>query len=190
MKYWQFPLVILSVLVLSVFSLAYVKEREREEPPEPIFEIPDFSFEISDGGRFSKQNMLGKLTILSFFFTSCPATCPAINSEISRLARQNQTESELQFVSVSLDPKRDTPEKINAYAMTYRSDPTQWRFLRGPQEDVDALLAALKLGMGPDISAHTTRLILIDRQAMVLGYYDPFDDSSLERLQTHLEGLG
>lgn len=189
MKYWQFPLIILSLILASVFSLAYVRQNRSIQAPAPIFELPQFEFDRTDGSKFSKQNMLGKVSVLSFFFTSCPAICPAVNAEIAKLAENNRQRADLQFVSVSIDADRDSPEKIEKYAERYKADPVRWKFLRGEQKAVDELLSELKLALGPDMSAHTTRLILIDRQAKVLGYYDPFEIASLSELQAHIDIL-
>lgn len=187
MKSWQIPLIVVALLLLSVFSIAYVKQDSTAPLPAVLFELPDFAFEDVDGGEFSNKDLNGKLSVLSFFFTSCPATCPAINSEIARIAALNNGRNNLQFISISLDPERDSSERIRDYAKRYRAIQRQWRFLRGPKEKVEAMLNSLKLGLGPDISSHSTRLILVDAQGGVRGYYDPFEEGSMLELQDHLE---
>jgi protein SCO1/2 len=97
---------------------------------------------------------------------------------------------DVRFLSISVDPERDTLEVLRDYADSLGVDDERWLFARGPIEDVVALsekgflLAAANLPMG-----HSTRFALVDRDGGIRGYYDSRDEASLKTLKNELRGL-
>src|SRR5258708_35616557 len=92
-------------------------------------------------------------------------------------------ESAAQLVSITVDPARDTPETLAAYARRYHADPARWRFLTGSVKNVQALVAGLKLtppAAAPKDFAmnHTSRLLVIDSYGQVQG--DSYAESATE----------
>ncbi len=89
-----------------------------------LFETPkqisDFSFFIADEGKFNKSDLMGKWTLMYFGFTRCPDECPTTMYQMSKLIKVlREKEFPLdnkQWVLVSIDPERDSPEDINKYA--------------------------------------------------------------------------
>ena len=89
-----------------------------------LFETPkqisDFSFLTADGGKFNKSDLMGKWTLMYFGFTRCPDECPTTMYQMSKLIKVlREKEFPLdnkQWVLVSIDPERDSPEDINKYA--------------------------------------------------------------------------
>ena len=87
-----------------------------EEPKE----ISDFSFYSANGVEFTKDNLKGKWTLMYFGFTRCPDECPTTMYQISKLIKVLKKKDfpldDKQWVLVSIDPERDTPEQIDKYA--------------------------------------------------------------------------
>ncbi len=89
-----------------------------------LFETPkqisDFSFLTADEGKFNKSDLMGKWTLMYFGFTRCPDECPTTMYQMSKLIKVlREKEFPLdnkQWVLVSIDPERDSPEDINKYA--------------------------------------------------------------------------
>jgi len=93
-----------------------------EEPKK----ISDFSFYSANGVEFTKDDLEGKWTLMYFGFTSCPDECPTTMYEIKELINILREKDfpldDKQWVLVSIDPERDTPENIDKYAKGYDKD--------------------------------------------------------------------
>ncbi len=83
-------------------------------------------FELTDdrGQSFGTANLVGKWTLMFFGFTRCPDICPTTLAEVARMYRElkPQEQHELQIVLISLDPERDTPEKLAQYVHYFHPD--------------------------------------------------------------------
>lgn len=83
-------------------------------------EISDFTFFSSNKKEFSKSDLQGKWTLMYFGFTKCPDECPTTMYQISKLIKvlreKNYPLDDKQWILVSIDPERDTPEQIDKYA--------------------------------------------------------------------------
>ena len=83
-------------------------------------QISDFSFYSANGEVFNKTNLNDKWTLMYFGFTRCPDECPTTMYQISKLIKILREKefplNDKQWVLVSIDPERDSPEDINKYA--------------------------------------------------------------------------
>ena len=93
-----------------------------EEPKK----ISDFSFYSANGVEFTKDDLQGKWTLMYFGFTNCPAECPTTMYQIKKLINVLREKDfpldDKQWVLVSIDPERDTPEDIDKYAKGFDKD--------------------------------------------------------------------
>ena len=93
-----------------------------EEPKK----ISDFSFYSANGVEFTKDDLEGKWTLMYFGFTNCPAECPTTMYQIKKLINILREKDfpldDKQWVLVSIDPERDTPEEIDKYAKGFDED--------------------------------------------------------------------
>jgi protein SCO1/2 len=88
-------------------------------PPLPM----DFTLQASDGSEFRLSQQRGKVVLLSFGYTFCPDVCPTTLVELSQLrVRLGDTAKHVQVVFITLDPERDTPERLRIYTTAF--DPT------------------------------------------------------------------
>ena len=89
-------------------------------------EISDFSFYSANGVEFTKDNLKGKWTLMYFGFTRCPDECPTTMYQIKKLVNILREKDfpldDKQWVLVSIDPERDTPEGVDKYAKGYDED--------------------------------------------------------------------
>ena len=83
-------------------------------------EISDFTFISANGLKFDKSDLIGKWTLMYFGFTKCPDECPTTMYQMSKLINvlreKNFPLEDKQWILVSIDPERDTPEQIDKYA--------------------------------------------------------------------------
>lgn len=93
---------------------------------------PEFALKDANGNKVRLSNFRGKVVILNFVYTNCPDVCPLHSEAIASVqASINLTPMKglVQFVSITTDPKRDTPEVMKAYAANHGFDPVNWVFL-------------------------------------------------------------
>ena len=165
--------------------------------------IPDFTL-VDQNGRVIDQTVFeGEVTILDFIFTSCPLQCPAMTSVLVGMSNRT-VGSGLRFVSMSIDPVRDTPERFAAYAETFGIDESRWLLLTEPlaeAEKADIARTMLRDEIGYFVSdlddeepielsggdtmpniAHPGKLFLIGPKREVLGAYDYNRPEQIEML--------
>jgi protein SCO1/2 len=87
----------------------------------------------------------GEVRVVAMLYTSCTTACPLILAELERIAAAlpARTAHPVRFVLVSLDPARDTPERLASFAREARLDPARWTLLTGEADAVRELAAAL-----------------------------------------------
>jgi len=178
------------IAVLNGFALFAIKWANQSRAALDSYgSVPEFNFVERSGDAFGKQQMLGKINVLNFFFTSCRGPCPYMNSKVAELYQKYVTSNRVQFISVSVDPDRDSLNVLQEYAQRYGVNDNRWLFLRGEKAAVTELAEkGFKLaGNLPTI--HSTKLILIDARGQIRGYYDSFNDESINLLTMHVREL-
>lgn len=166
--------------------------------PQPAIDrfdvVAEFSLIESSGKPFTLSNLKGRISVVDFIFTSCLGVCPTMTGEMKAL--QDRLPKEIQLVSISVDPEHDTPEVLAAYGRAHGADPQRWAFLTGDREAVHRLSQdSFKLLVDPEGGSaaepivHSTRFVLVDRDAVIRGYYDSTEREALDRLVRDAEAL-
>ena len=149
--------------------------------PAPSVELTD-----QQGRSFRLADCRGKAVLVSFVFTTCNGTCPATTARLggvaAELKRQGLFEKDqVRLVSITLDPKRDTPKALRRYRELYDVRGDHWSFLTGPEADVGKVMAAWGMWARPAKNGqldHPSRVFLLDARGRVREIY------SLEFLKT------
>jgi protein SCO1/2 len=164
---------------LSAFLLLLFAGCGREKPLPVFGEIPQFVLLNQQGRKFDRAALDGHVWIADFIYTNCDSSCPRMSSKMRAI--QGATGPDLQLVSFSVDPERDTPAALEEYGKKYSADEKRWTFLTGSHDTLEMLdHDAFKLGsLSMD---HSTRFVLVDKKGQVRGYYGLFDGDSVTRL--------
>lgn len=111
---------------------------------------PAFRLTDQQGRAVSLADWRGRAVLLDFIYTHCPGPCPILTARHVELQRAlpPALRARVHFASISLDPQRDTPEALRAYAEARGADLSSWSFLTGPPEEVSAVLRAYGIGAG------------------------------------------
>ena len=180
------------VLIMILGALAgiglIIQDRLNAHELPTYGKAPSFTLVDMHGDTYSSGKLAGTPYVINFFFSHCQAVCPTTNGAMARIARDTAVEA-AHFISVSVDPERDTPEVLQTYADKFKPNSRQWSFLTGTKQEVDRMLVEFKLGTSTDIAEHTSRLVLVDKNQIVRGYYQGTDDEATETLQRDLQGL-
>src|SRR5205823_14482782 len=94
--------------------------------------VPHFQLINQEGQPFDSARLAGKIWIADFIYTTCPGPCPMISSRMSEL-QQPLEKTDVHLVSFTVDPTKDTPEVLRAYAEKLHAQAGRWDFLTGPQ---------------------------------------------------------
>ena len=144
-------------------------------------QVPAFSMTDSNGRTFRSSELAGKVWVADFIYTNCPAECPMMSSKMHSFAKQ--VNPDVRLLSISVDPKRDTPAALKTFASHYGAPTAQWSFLTGRPETVH-LLAWSTFHVGDVIGKieHSTKFALVDQQGFIRGYYSSFDPEGMTTL--------
>jgi protein SCO1 len=183
--------------VLFSFPIGRALVRKVPEPPQVIFPLPEFTLTDHLGNAFGTEQLRGKVWVANFIFTSCPTRCPQLTEAMAKLQKRMRHMGDAVFlVSFSVDPERDTPEKLREYAQKYHANPRRWRFVTGDLKKVEeAVVKGFKMPMDPNEPApetptlfditHGTRFVLVDQAGRVRGFYET-DEAGLDDLVADL----
>jgi protein SCO1/2 len=99
---------------------------------------PPFTLTSQDGAPVSLADFRGKVVAVTFIYTECPDICPLLTQKMVEIQDELGADfgAKVAFVSISLDPERDTPEVLKDYAQFWGAKPDGWAFLTGPAEAV------------------------------------------------------
>ncbi len=150
---------------------------------------PGFSLVDQAGRTVTLADLSGKVLLVDFIFTRCPGPCPIMTSRHVELQRALAPElrERVRFVSISLDPKYDTPDVLKAYADARGADLSSWIFLTGPESDVAEVVR--RFGVGTLRAAdgnidHALATFLVDGRGRIakrwLGLEHPIDEQRAE----------
>ena len=148
------------------------------------------------GNTVSLDSLHGKVIIADFFFTRCPSICPYLTRNMKRLQDGLKLKDDtkrvdttfVQFLSFSVDPERDSADVLKKYADRYGVNPDVWWLLTGPKKRIyDFALTELKMGLQDGGNAdsnfiHSEKMILLDKDRVVRGYYNGLDTTELSRM--------
>jgi cytochrome oxidase Cu insertion factor (SCO1/SenC/PrrC family) len=102
--------------------------------------VPDFSLIERHRRPVTRSDLLGKVWVANFIYTQCTDTCPLQSARMAALQRDFPGEHSLRFLSITVDPKRDTPAVLEKYASRYEADRERWWFLTGDKQAIYALV--------------------------------------------------
>jgi len=123
----------------------------------------------STGKPFDLASLRGKAVLVSFVYTTCNGTCPATTASLGAiqkiLAEAKLWGTSVEFVSITLDPKRDTTEVLNRYARLFGADLGSWHFLTGSPAQIESVITAWGMWAKSDPTGtidHPSRIFLLD----------------------------
>lgn len=143
-----------------------------------IQQAPEFTLTTQDGKQLRLADQKGKVLLVSFIFTTCNGTCPATTHRLSQIQQELKSrkllKGQVQLLSITLDPARDTPEVLRGYMKLYDVDPASWSFLTGPSRQVLKTVSDWGMWAKPSGNGqldHPSRIFLVDRLGRIREIY-------------------
>lgn len=145
--------------------------------------VPNQVFVDQNGQASSFDTVRGdRAMAITFIYTKCPIPtfCPAMDrqfAEAQALIKEKGLQGKAGLLSVSFDPKNDTPSVLTQHARKLGADPTVWTFVTGDREEIDRFASSLLLTLvrgeaaNPDEIGHTLRTTVVGRDGRIARSY-------------------
>lgn len=159
--------------------------------------VPSFNLLNQNGGVVNEAVFSGQVSVVSFFFSSCQTICPAMNNELLRVQGNFPADSHVQLLSFSIDPTFDSPAVLKEYGRALGAEEKKWSFLTGEKSAIHELVRCGFIlpvqqydteGGVADYS-HSDKVVLVDSQRRIRGYYSGTDREDVDRLITEIKIL-
>lgn len=159
-------------------------------------QIAPFSFLNQEGQTFTQADVLGKVYVADFFFTSCPTICPVMKTQMLRVYEKFKDNPDFLILSHSIDPTHDTVELLKDFSERLGvHDATTWNFLTGDQEHIfeigqtSYLTTAMEDKNEVGGYLHSGAFVLVDQEGRIRGVYDGTKELQVNRLMKDIPKL-
>lgn len=194
--------------VLSYYIVKYTSEDTVEMPRRYFFDsvtektvkgklvkdtvwhkVANFTFTNQLGKTVSVDSLKGKILVVDYFFTRCPNPCPKLTRNMKKMQDAFlKTDSLVHFISLTVDPGRDSVEALKRYADKYNVRHNNWWFLTGEKKEIYDLAynefkaATIDGGEVDTAFLHTNKFYLLDKDRVIRGWYDGTDTVAMAKL--------
>ncbi|HEX8549695.1 MAG TPA: SCO family protein [Cytophagaceae bacterium] len=157
--------------------------------------VPNFNLVDQDGRQASMTPLRGSILITDFFFTRCEGICPKMSTQLTRVQEAFKNDKDVKIISFSVDPSNDNPKVLKQYASLFNADSTCWTFITGNKDSIYYLaqkgffLTAMEDRERPLEFIHSEKLVLVDKQGWIRGYYNGTDKEEVDRMITEIKVL-
>ena len=165
--------------------------------------VPEFLFTNQDNLKISNIDFRGKVTVVEFFFTTCPTICPVMNNNMRTLDDEFNERDDFAIASFTIDPETDTPKVLKEYAERYGVKSLNWHFLTGDLEKIHKLSNEgfnIFTGINPEVAGgfeHQGYFALVDKNGFIRSrkdnhgnpkiYYQGTDMKEVEMLKEDIK---
>lgn len=176
-------------------ELSEVPVAEAQTNTEYSPEVGEFELIDRSGRKISNKDLLGQPYAVSFIFTKCWGPCMNITGQMAKLQRE-LGDAPVRLVTITVDPKYDTPAVLKNYAKNFGADPDRWLFLTGEPDYVYKVLREnfrqfVREETGEDRKrgfevAHEASVLHIDAQGRIVKRYLGSSDAEMMQLRLAL----
>jgi protein SCO1 len=183
------------LLVIVALLLSACGQKGIENPLD--YPVNDFTAVTQDNKPFEKKNLDGKIWIADFIFTNCADVCPPMTANMTKLQKMVEDEKleNVEFVSFSVDPTVDTPEKLTAYSENFGLKSDNWTFLTGYSQEFietyakETFKTLVKKPQEGDQVIHQTYFFLVGPDSKVKKSYAGFEEVPYDEMVNDIKLL-
>jgi protein SCO1 len=170
-----FTLVVLASLMLAQ-SRDAADHLSGEQPLAKIAPAPEFTLTSQDGVPVSLADMRGRVVAVTFIYTLCTDTCPVLTPMMSFVQDRLGPDfgARVAFVSITVDPERDSPEVLKEYARAFGADLRGWAFLTGAPQTIREVTRRYGVFAAPAANGdidHSFLTSIVDRRGVLRVQY-------------------
>lgn len=155
--------------------------------------VEEFNLVDQKDQTFLSRDHNGKIWIVNCFFTSCPIVCPKVMKNVQDVHDLLRNDESIVTISMTVDPKRDSPEKLFEYGQKYNANPKSWFLLTGEKMELYRLarksfLLSASEGAGDSADfIHSENIVVVDPdhqiRAIINGTAKDADQSVLKAIK-------
>jgi protein SCO1/2 len=176
------------LLMAAVLSLAAGCSNQLKDPLN--WDVESFSFTDQNNQPFGTKDLKNKVWVADFIFTSCETVCPPMTANMTRLQNMLKKEgiTDVIFVSFSVDPTVDTPEKLKEFMNKYDMNTEKWHFLTGYSQETINQFAQKNFKTIVNKPANTSQVIhgtslyLVDKSGNIVRNYSAIQNTPYEQI--------
>ncbi|MEP7265446.1 MAG: SCO family protein [Bacteroidota bacterium] len=157
--------------------------------PDTVYHtIGDFSFISQDSSLITQETVKGKIYIADFFFTTCKSICPKMSNNLMRVQNEFSDDADVLLISHTVDPENDTPPVLAEYAEKHHVIKGKWFFVTGDKKQLydvarnSYYITAMDGDGSADDFIHSEKIVLVDKERRIRGFYDGTDYMEVTRL--------
>ncbi len=196
------------ILIFGIWAVPKIIGRFNGDELMKFEKVPDFEFTDQNNELVTNENFKNKVYVVEFFFTSCPTICPRMNENMVKIQNEFYGNPSFGIASVSIDPERDSPEVLKAYAKEKGATLKNWYFLTGDKSDVYSFSNdgfRLYAGENKDVEGgfeHSGLFALIDKDGYIrsrtvvngemenpIKFYNGLDEKEIQWLKEDINIL-
>ena len=196
------------ILIFGIWAVPKIINKVSGKELLKFEKVPDFKFVDQNNKVITNDTYKGKVYVVEFFFTSCPTICPKMMQSMLKIQDEFYGNPNFGIASITIDPKRDIPEKLKRYAEEHNATLKNWHFLTG---DIDTIYKlsneGFKLYAGENEEAeggfeHSGLFALIDKDGYIrsrtireggndnpIKFYDGLNPQQIQMLKEDITKL-
>lgn len=196
------------ILIFGIYAVPKIVKNFTGNQLLKFEKVPAFEFTDQYDKLVNNGNFEDKVYVVEFFFTSCPTICPRMNENMVKIQNEFYGNPSFAIASVSIDPERDSPEVLKAYAEAKGATLKNWHFLTGDKNDVYAFSNdgfRLYAGENKDVEGgfeHSGLFALVDKEGYIrsrtvingenenpIKFYNGLDEKEIQWLKEDIKLL-
>ena len=196
------------ILIFGIYAVPKIVKKFTGNELLQFEKVPAFEFTDQNNKLVDNSNFENKVYVVEFFFTSCPTICPRMNENMVKIQNEFFGNPSFAIASVSIDPERDSPQVLKAYAKEKGATLKNWYFLTGDKDDVYTFSNdgfKLYAGENKDVEGgfeHSGLFALIDKEGYIrsrtvisgenenpIKFYNGLDDKEIQWLKEDIKLL-
>ena len=171
-----------------VLLLLFLAACHHQSDLPKLFPLPDANLVNESGKPVQLASLKGNVVVYDFIFTNCAGSCPMMTATMRKVTQKIDKDAPVRFVSISVDPKRDTPPVLAAYAQKVRNDP-RWTFLTGDWATIKHLsVDGFKLATDDQL-LHSAKFAVADKNGVLREYVSSLEDDAVEHVARTVKDL-
>ena len=187
-----------AVFVVGAMTFAHFR-RNRIEPLREYRQVADFELTERSGRAVTRAELNDKIVVVDFFFGACAAQCQVLSQRMAEVQRSTSDMDDVLLVSITVDPRADTPEALTRYANRIAASTNRWLFLTGDKKTIYPLIQESFLQpvaqdqTPPDPFGggfiHSEKIVLVDKRGVVRAYFEGMNSNAPKNIMRCIRQL-
>ena len=180
---------------VAYFAGTREKQSLAASPPDHPRHLVKFKLTDRSGRSVTQADLAGKFVVVNFVFTSCSLSCRAVNDRMEEIQRLTAGAADVRLVSLTVDPRSDTPSVLARFAEGHHADTNRWLFLTGDKAELYRVIETSFVPKSPELEglipggfASTDRIMLVDPEGDVWASFDGLKRDAASAVVAELEG--